>query len=129
MKTIIQQYIAQMAVFFLANIKERMRTATTQVDDVDMLGSMADFRTGFDRRLLLITINHVLLNLPKKMMDGSLFNRMLNVKNPGEWLTLTQNIRRDHFSIKNKSNFDEIKSRIIDFCQVRIFKAQYKRNK
>ena len=107
-----------MAAFFLANIKEKMKNATSQVDEIDMLGSMADFRTGFDRRLQLITINHVLLNLPKKMMDGSLFNRMLNVKNPGEWLTLTRNIRRDHFTIKNKSNFAEVKSRIIDFCQV-----------
>ena len=118
LKTIVQQYIVQMAAFFLANIQEKMSNARSHSDDMDIMGTMADFRSGFDRRLQLITTNHVLLNLDKEMLDGTLFNRMLNVNNPGEWLRLIEQIKRDHFRIKNRINYEEIRDRIIHYCEV-----------
>ena len=108
----------QIATLFLAGIKEKMATAASQIDDWDIMGALEDFRSGFDRRLSLITINHVLLNLDKSMFDGSLFTRLLNVKNTAEWLNLTGNIRRDHFQIKNQGKYDEMANRLVVFCQV-----------
>lgn len=115
---IVKQYMMQIATLFLAGIKEKMSAATSHIDDWDIMGALEDFRSGFDRRLSLITINHVLLNLDKSIFDGSLFMRLLNVKNTAEWLSLTENIRRDHFQIKNHGKYDEMANRLVVFCQV-----------
>ena len=57
-----------------------------------------------------------IVNLDKKVLDGSLFNKLLNVKNPGEWLSLTKRIINDHFTLKNKANFVVVKKKLIDIC-------------
>ena len=44
---------------------------------------------------------------------------MLNVKNTGEWITLTQRIINDHFMLKNKRvNFELIKGKLLELCNV-----------
>ena len=118
LKMIVKQYMLQVAVLFLAGIQEKMNTAEGQIDDMDIHGSLEDFRSGFDRRLSLITVNHVLLNMDKTLLDGTLFERLLNVKNPGEWMNLTNAIKRDHFQVKNVAKFEEMKNRLVDFCLV-----------
>ena len=57
--------------------------------------------------------------MDKSVLDGTLFNKMLNVKNTGEWITLTQRIINDHFMLKNKRvNFELIKGKLLELCNV-----------
>ena len=53
----------------------------------------------------------------KSMIDGSVFNKLLDVKNPGEWLIVTQQIRNEHFDLKTTVNFDNSMKKINDFCR------------
>ena len=58
------------------------------------------------------------MNLDKSVIDGTLFNKMLDVKNTGEWLSLTKKIVNDHFQLKNKqANFTIINKKFRDLCQ------------
>ena len=59
----------------------------------------------------------ILVNLDKKVVDGSLFNKLLNVKNPGEWISLSKKIVDDHFTLKNKTHFGMIKKKLMDLCK------------
>ena len=51
------------------------------------------------------------------MIDGSVFSKLLDVKNPGEWLRLTEQIRNENFDLKTKVNFDSFHKKIYDFCR------------
>ena len=53
----------------------------------------------------------------KSMIDGSVFNRLLNVKNPGEWIKVTEQIRSEHFDLKVTVNFDSFINKINEFCR------------
>ena len=59
-KNICQQYVLQLGVLFLAEIQQQMKSAHTIRDDNSIIEHLADFREGFDQRLQLITINHIL---------------------------------------------------------------------
>ena len=120
LKKICEQYVVQISMFFLANLEIKLKEASNQEDEMDLIGLLADFRSGFDQRLFLITINHVLLNLENSMLNGASFNKMLNVKNPGEWIKLMGQMKERHFKIKNKADFSMIKDKILDFCEVNI---------
>ena len=59
-----------------------------------------------------------LVNLDKSVIDGTLFNKMLDVKNTGEWLTLTKKIVNDHFDLKNKqADFEVINEKFLALCR------------
>ena len=123
------QYIIQMSMFFLANVEERIRTASSEEDDTDIMAIMSDFRAGFDQRMQLLVINHVLLNFDKSMMNGAVFNKLLNVKTPGEWLALVDKIKLEHFSVKNKADYSGMSNKILKFCDVsRIFRDKFIKN-
>ena len=51
------------------------------------------------------------------MIDGSVFNKLLDVKNPGEWLKVTQQIRSEHFDLKSTVNFDSVLKKVNEFCR------------
>ena len=57
---ITQQYILQMGFFYLADIQEQMNAATCLQDENAIYQSLADFKSGFDRRHQLMTLNHIL---------------------------------------------------------------------
>ena len=119
MKRICQQHILQMGLYFITNIETRCRLAQDDEDDSNIMDTLQDFRSGFDRRVQLLTLNHVLLNLNKTMMDGTVYNKMLDVKNPGEWIKVTDQIIQEHFLIKNKqANFSVMEDKFNAFCKV-----------
>ena len=50
---------------------------------------------------------------------------MLNVKNPGEWISLTQKIILDHFTLKNsRADFGAIKAKLASLCQTMARQAE-----
>ena len=59
-ENICQQYVLQLGVLFLAEIKSQIDGANNRMDDNAIIESLADFREGFDHRLQLIVINHIL---------------------------------------------------------------------
>ena len=59
-KNICQQYVIQIGVLFLTEIQMKIRNSGCRADDNAILDALADFREGFDQRLKLIVINHVL---------------------------------------------------------------------
>ena len=71
-------------------------------------------------KYLIDNLNNLIkVNLDKSVLDGTLFNKMLNVKNTGEWMNLTQKIINDHFMLKNKrSNFELSKGKMLELCNV-----------
>ena len=59
-KNICQQYVLQIGVLFLTEIQMKIEASGSRADDNAILESLADFREGFDQRLKLIVINHLL---------------------------------------------------------------------
>ena len=59
-KNICQQYVVQLGVLFLAEIYTHIRNSNNRMDDNNIIELLADFREGFDQRLQLIVINHIL---------------------------------------------------------------------
>ena len=49
------------------------------------------------------------------MLDGTVFKRLLNVKNQGEWMSMLDNIYNDHFVLKNFYSFERMETKIRDF--------------
>ena len=58
-----------------------------------------------------------LVNLNKSMIDGSVFNKLLDIKSPGEWIKVTQQIRDEHFDLKATVNYDNSLKKVEEFCR------------
>ena len=49
------------------------------------------------------------------MLDGTVFNKLLKVKNSGEWLAMLERINNDHFIVKNFHSYERMEKKIEDF--------------
>ena len=59
-ESICKQYVLQIGLLFLTEIQMKIQSSGSRADDNAILDELADFREGFDQRLKLIVINHML---------------------------------------------------------------------
>ena len=114
---IIQQMIIQMALTFIARLEQEVSLSEELFSMSHALKLVEDFQSGFDRRLALMVMNHVILNLDKAMLDGTVFDKLLHVKNAGEWNRLMDEIEKDHFKLKNDVDYVVMVDKLFEFCR------------
>ena len=83
-KQIIRQMIVQMAMTFMARLEQEVSLSEDLFSVSHAEKLIDDFRNGFDRRLALMVVNHVLLNLDKAMLDGTVFDKLF-ILSPVPW--------------------------------------------
>ena len=49
------------------------------------------------------------------MLDGTVFNKLLKVKNTGEWLSMLERINNEHLLVKNFHSYERMEKKINDF--------------
>ena len=49
------------------------------------------------------------------MLDGTVFKKLLKVKNSGEWMSMLERINNEHLMTKNFHSFERMEKKIDDF--------------